>query len=82
MVSKTVEVEMKMKKAFCWSDLQIATWGMCQIRRKWNYRIQNRVDTIRENVAVENWYYVATKLNPADISARTTNLIEIKEKLL
>ena len=39
--------------------------------------IQNRVDTIRKNVAVENCYYVPTQLNPADISAGKAKLVKL-----
>ena len=49
--------------------------------KKWKCWIQNRVDTIRENVAIENWYYVPTKLNPADISTRKARLDQINKKL-
>ena len=38
------------------------------------------VDTIRENVAVENWYYVPSKLNPADISTWKAKLDKTNEK--
>ena len=74
MFVKAVEVEVKVNKVFCWSDSQIAIWWICQIGKKGKCWIQNRVDTIRENVPVNNWYYVPTKLNPADISARKAKL--------
>ena len=47
-----IEVEMKVKKVFCWSDSQIAVWGIRQTGKKWKCWIQNRVDTIRKSVAV------------------------------
>ena len=80
MVVKAVEVEVKVNKVFCWSDSQIAIWWICQIGKKWRCWIQNRVDIIRENVAVKNWYYVPTKLNPTDISTRKTKLDKINKK--
>ena len=80
MVVKAVEVEVKVNKVFCWSDSQIAIWWICKIEKKWRCWIQNRVDTIRENVVVENWYYVPTKLNPTDISTRKTKLDKINKK--
>ena len=49
----------------------------CQIGKKWKCWIQNRVDTIRKNVAVENCYYVPTKLNPADISTGKAKLVKL-----
>ena len=81
MVVKAVEVEVKVNKVLCWSDSQIAIWWVCQIEKKWKCWIQKRVDTIRENVPAENWYYVPTKLNPVDISTRKANLDIINEEL-
>ena len=48
MLVKTVEVELKVKKVFCWSDSQIAIWWICQTGIKGKCWIQNRVYTIRE----------------------------------
>ena len=81
MVVEAVEVEVKVNKVFCWSDSQIAIWWICEVGKKWKCWIQNRVDTIRENVAVENWHYLPTKLNLADISTRKAKLDKINEKL-
>ena len=47
-----IEVEMKVKKVFRWSDSQIAVWWICQTGKKWKCWIQNTVDTIRKSVAV------------------------------
>ena len=81
MVVKAVEVEVKVNKVFCWSDSQIAIWWVYQIGKKWKCWIQKRVDTIRENFTAENWYYVPTKLNPANIFTRKANLDIINEEL-
>ena len=35
MVVMAVEVEVKVKKVFCWSDSQIAIWWICHIGKKW-----------------------------------------------
>ena len=81
MVVKAFKVEMMANKVFCWSDLQTTIWWICQIRKKWKCQIQNRVDRIRMNVAVENWYYVPTKPNSADISIRKAKLGKTNKKL-
>ena len=81
MVVKVVEVEVKVKKVFYWSDSQITIQWICQIGKKRKCRIQNKVDTVREKVAVENWYYVPTKLNPIDISTRRAKSGKTNEKL-
>ena len=74
-----VEVEVKVKKVFCWSDSQIGILGICQNRKKWNCWTQNKALT--EDIAVENCYYAPTKLIPADISARKAKLDKINKKL-
>ena len=60
MVVKAFEVEVKVKKVFCWSDSHIPIWWICQFGKK--------------NVAVENWYHMPTKLNPATISSGKAEL--------
>ena len=81
MVVKAVEVERKFTKVFCWSNSQIAIWWICHIGKSWKCWVQNRVDTVRELVAVENWYYVSTKLNSAHISTGEAKLDKINKKL-
>ena len=54
-VKLAVEKEVSVKRIFCWADSQIALRWIRQRRKEWKIRIQNRVETIRENVVVENW---------------------------
>ena len=61
-VVEAVEVEVKVNKVFCWSDLQVSIWWICQIGKKWKCWIQNRVDKIREHVAVKNRCYACIPL--------------------
>ena len=39
---------------------------------------QKRIETIRENVNVENWGFVPTSLNPADICTRECSVGKLK----
>ena len=70
MVIKAVPVEVKVKKVLYFSDLLLAVWQVCQTGKKQICQILNRADTITEKAAVENWYYVPTKLNPASGKAK------------
>ena len=36
----------------------------------WKLRVENRVQIIRKNIAPENWLYVPTDRNPADLATR------------
>ena len=53
-VKLAVEKEVSVKNIFCWTDSQIALWWIRQRRKEWKIWVQNRVETIRENVNVEN----------------------------
>ena len=44
--------------------------------------VQNRVETIRENVVIENWDFVPTSLNAADICTRKYSVGKLKICLL
>ena len=66
----SVEKEVSVKNVFCWTDSQIALWGIRQRRKEWKICVQNRVETLRQNVNVENWGFVPTSLNPVDICTR------------
>ena len=45
--------------------------------KNWKVWVQNRVNVIRDNVPPERWFYVPTKINPADIATRITNPIKL-----
>ena len=55
---------------FCWSDSQISLWWIRQVWKDWKVWIENRVQVIRKNVALEYCIYVPTDINPADITTR------------
>ena len=52
-----------------------------QRRKEWKIWVQNRVEAIRKNVNVENWGFVPTSLNPADICAREFSVGKLKSCL-
>ena len=81
-VKLAVEKEVSVKNIFCWTDSQIALWWIRQRRKEWKIWIQNRVEAIRENVNVENWGFVPTSLNPADICTRGCSVGKLKDYLL
>ena len=57
-------------------------WCVRQRHKKWKIWVQNRVEAIRENFNVENWGFVPTSLNPADICTRECSVGKLKSCLL
>ena len=46
------------------------------------HKVQNRVETIRENTVVESWGFVPTSLNPADTCTRECSFGKLESCLL
>ena len=67
----------RLSEIYCWSDAQILFWWIKQTHKNWKVWVQNRVNVIRDNVAPARWFYVPTKINPADIATRITNPIKL-----
>ena len=57
-------------------------WWIRQRRKEWKIWVQNRVEALRQNVNVENWGFVPTSLNPADICTRECSVGKLKSCLL
>ena len=70
------------RRFFFWMDSQIVLWWILQRRKEWKIWVQNRVETIRENVVVENWGFVPIPLNPANILTRECSFGKLKSCLL
>ena len=43
----------------------------------WKPCVQNRVDKIKEVPGVDDWQYVNTKVNPADIATREGSIVKL-----
>ena len=71
-----------LSEIYCWSDAQISLWWIKQTHKSWKVWVQNRVNVIRDNVSPERWFYILTKINPADIATRITNPIKLVNKSL
>ena len=54
---------------YCWSDSVIKLYWI-KNNKEWKMWVQNRVDIIKEVVKPDNWYYISSSYNPADIATR------------
>ena len=64
-----VERVLKVTDIFCWCDSQIVLWWL-KLQQEWKLRVENRVRIVRRNALPENWFYVPTNPNPADVATR------------
>ena len=54
---------------YCWSDSIIALYWI-KNNEEWKNWVQNRVDIIKKIVKPDNWQYISSSDNPADIATR------------
>ena len=64
-----VERVLKVTNIFCWCDSQIVLWWL-KLQKERKLGIENRVRIVHRNVSPENWFYVPTNSNPADVATR------------
>ena len=73
---------LKVTKVVCYSDSQIVLWWLKLIRKDWKLWVENTAQIVRKNVAPENWFYVPTDRNPADLATRLKFPVCLKGCLL
>ena len=81
-VKLAVEKMLKVTKVVCYSDSQIVLWWLKLIRKDWKLWVENRVQIVPKNVGPENWFYVPTDRNPADLATRLKSPVCLKGCLL
>ncbi|XP_072041348.1 uncharacterized protein [Amphiura filiformis] len=64
------EIEMPIDNIYFWTDSTTVLSYIANERTRYHTFVANRVGEIRENTKVSQWYYVPTKVNPADICSR------------
>lgn len=60
----------KIEKTYLFSDSTIVLHWLKSPYKRYNVYVSNRLMEILENTSVENWYYINTKENPADLLTR------------
>ena len=69
-----VSVINAVRKVFCWTYSQISEWWIKQSNKRWNARVQNRVEIICNNISSVHWFHVPSSQNPDDIATRSIPL--------
>ena len=72
-VSQALETELNINRIICYSDSQVALGWIRAKNKEFKTFVQNRVVTIRQNVAVKNWEYCRSKENAADVLTRSNS---------
>ena len=72
------------KQKHFWSDSEVAlAWLKGEEgKTKWTPWVERRVKKVKKRSDVENWDYVHTSINPADIGTREASAMKIKENEL
>ena len=77
-----VEKMLKVTKVVCYFDFQIVLWWLKLIRKDWKLWVENTAQIVRKNLAPENWFYVPTDRNPADLATSLKSQVSLKGCLL
>ena len=67
------------KKTECFSDSTITLHRIAKGPEPWKQWVANRIIKILKGTAKDNWHYVDTKQNPADIASRGCNGDELMD---
>lgn len=65
-----LQLKLTVSATFYYSDSQITLAWIKSPSYKWKTYVANRVEQIQKISEVNNWYYVASKYNPADCASR------------
>jgi len=71
----------EMKEVF-WTDSRTVLGYISNDTRRFHVFVGNRIQQIRERTSPNQWHYVGTKSNPADIASRGTGAQELIDNTL
>ena len=69
---------LNVSKKFYWTDSQITLSWISNKNKEFKTFVENRVQEIRKNTNIKNWFYIDTKNNPADFLTRFKKLDEFR----
>ena len=64
------ELELDIDQEYFWTDSCVVLSYIKNDEKRFKTFVANRIQNIRENSEVSNWFYIPTKQNPADCSSR------------
>ena len=75
------ELEIPISKEYFWTDSKVVLGYIANDAKRFHIFVSNRVQYIREYTAVEQWQYVPTSVNPADLASRGTSAKELAKSI-
>ena len=73
----TSEFELKPEHIYMYSDSQVILGYITNKERRFTKYVSRRVQIILEHTSEDQWNYIPTKLNPADISSRPSDPVSL-----
>ena len=67
---------------FFWTDSQVVLGYIANETRRFHVFVANRIQQIRNFSNPEQWYYVNTSMNPADLTSRGMSAVRMAEESL
>ena len=64
------EIDMTLDQVFFWTDSQVVLSYLLNTSSRFKVFVANRIQAIQEISNVQDWHYVPTNLNPADLASR------------
>ncbi|XP_053388583.1 uncharacterized protein LOC128551695 [Mercenaria mercenaria] len=71
------ELEYPNLKHFFWTDSKVVLGYICNEARRFHIFVANRVQQIKEHTNPNQWNYVASGENPADLASRGASVVEL-----
>ena len=64
------ELDLKIDKSYFWTDSQVVIRYLRNTSSRFKTFVANRIEIIQELSEVQDWHYVPSSMNPADLSSR------------
>ena len=69
-VNNAIKDQLNITKVTYWTDSTINLFRIRGVKNEYKQFVQNRVNHIRKLSHINEWFYIPTKLNPADLASR------------
>ncbi|TWW54543.1 hypothetical protein D4764_0103490 [Takifugu flavidus] len=79
LIRDEIDVEVDVVKFF--TDSKIVLGYICNSTRRFYMYVSNRVIRIRRSTHPDQWHYVPTELNPADVATRTIPSTQLQRRI-
>ena len=74
-VKNAINKNFERANIFYWRDSETSLYWIWSIEKEWKQWVENRVNFIRNFIDYKSWYYVSTKVNPADLPTQRYKIV-------